>query len=70
MKLGQAWHTDPRLEQAFHRFHVAVELAVIAAFLWFLWSHLNRRRRAEAGELSEPTTKPASASCKSGEIDF
>ena len=48
MKLGQAWHTDPRLAQAFHRFHVAVELAVVAAFLWFLWSHLNRRRRAEA----------------------
>jgi membrane protein DedA with SNARE-associated domain len=48
MKLGEQWHTDPRLEQAFHRFHVAVELAVVAVFVWFLWSHLNRRRRAEA----------------------
>jgi membrane protein DedA with SNARE-associated domain len=48
MKLGEAWHTDPRFEQAFHRFHVAVELAVIAAMAWFLWTHLNRKRRAEA----------------------
>ena len=48
MKLGQAWHTDPRLEQAFHRFHVAVELAVVAAFVWFLWSHLKRRSNVEA----------------------
>jgi membrane protein DedA with SNARE-associated domain len=48
MKLGEKWHTDPRLEQAFHRFHVAVEVAVIAACVWFLWSHLNRRRGAEA----------------------
>jgi membrane protein DedA with SNARE-associated domain len=48
MKLGKAWQTDPRLAQAFHRFHVVVELAVVAAFVWFLWSHLNRRRGAEA----------------------
>ena len=48
MKLGKAWHSDPRLAQAFHRFHVVVELAVVAAFVWFLWSHLNRRRGAEA----------------------
>ncbi len=48
MKLGKAWDTDPRLAQAFHRFHVVVELAVVAALVWFLWSHLNRRRGAEA----------------------
>ena len=53
MKLGQQWHTDPRLEQLFHRFHVAVELAVLAALVWFLWSHLNRRRAAR----SSPWTK-------------
>jgi membrane protein DedA with SNARE-associated domain len=48
MKLGEKWHTDPRLEQAFHRFHVSVELAVIAALVWFLWTHLNKRRGATA----------------------
>ena len=44
MKLGQKWHTDPRFEQAFHRFHLAVELALVAALVWFVGSHLNRRR--------------------------
>ena len=44
MKLGESWNTDPRLEQAFHRFHLAVELAIVAAFIWFLWAHLSRKR--------------------------
>jgi membrane protein DedA with SNARE-associated domain len=26
MKLGEKWHTDPRFYQAFHRFHLAVEM--------------------------------------------
>jgi membrane protein DedA with SNARE-associated domain len=43
MKLGEKWHSDPRFEQAFHRFHLAVELALLAAFVWFVWAHLNRR---------------------------
>lgn len=48
MKLGEKWHTDPRFEQAFHRFHLAVEVALAAALVWFVWSHLNRRRANEA----------------------
>lgn len=47
MKLGQKWHTDPRLEQAFHRFHLAVEIAIIVALVWFVWSHVNHRIRGE-----------------------
>ncbi|HUB29902.1 MAG TPA: DedA family protein [Terracidiphilus sp.] len=46
MKLGERWHTDPRFEEAFHRFHLVVELALVAAIVWFIWSHLDRRRRA------------------------
>jgi membrane protein DedA with SNARE-associated domain len=42
--LGEKWHTDPRFEQIFHRFHLVVEVAVIALLVWFVWSHLNRRR--------------------------
>ncbi|HWF66938.1 MAG TPA: DedA family protein, partial [Acidobacteriaceae bacterium] len=42
MKLGEKWHSDPRFEQAFHRFHLAVELAIVAALVWFVWAHLNR----------------------------
>jgi membrane protein DedA with SNARE-associated domain len=45
-ELGERWHTDPRFEQAFHRFHLAVELAVVALFLWFLWAHVSRGRAA------------------------
>jgi len=44
MKLGEKWHTDPRLEQAFHRFHLVVELAIVAAIVWFVWSHLSRHK--------------------------
>jgi membrane protein DedA with SNARE-associated domain len=48
MKLGERWHTDPRLYQIFHRFHLAVEIALVLGILWFLWSHLNRGRQANA----------------------
>lgn len=48
MRLGQSWNTDPRLEEAFHRFHLAVELGLVALFAWFLWAH---RKRWKAQEL-------------------
>jgi membrane protein DedA with SNARE-associated domain len=47
MKLGQKWDSDPRFEQAFHRFHLAVEIAIIAAIIWFIWSHINHRNQRE-----------------------
>jgi membrane protein DedA with SNARE-associated domain len=46
MKLGQAWNTDPRLYEWFHRFHLLVEIALAAGLIWFLWSHINRGRQA------------------------
>ena len=48
MKLGEAWHTDPRFHEAFHRFHLVVELALLAGIIWFVWSHLKRARRETA----------------------
>lgn len=48
MKLGQAWHTDPRFYAWFHRFHLAVEVVLLAAIAWFIWSHLRRRRQNSA----------------------
>jgi hypothetical protein len=48
MKLGEAWHTDPRLYQAFHRFHLVVEIALAAGIVWFVWSHVKRAREAGA----------------------
>ena len=45
MKLGEKWHTDPRFYQAFHRFHLSVEIALLVGIVWFVWSHLNRGKR-------------------------
>jgi membrane protein DedA with SNARE-associated domain len=43
-KLGEKWNTDPRFQEAFHRFHLVVEIALIAAAVWFLWTHIKRAR--------------------------
>ena len=48
MKLGEKWHTDPRFEQAFHRFHLVVELALVAGIAWFVWAHINRNGQRES----------------------
>ena len=48
MKLGDKWNTDPRFKEIFHRFHLAVELVLISAFLWFIVSHWKNRIRTEA----------------------
>jgi membrane protein DedA with SNARE-associated domain len=45
MKLGQAWDTDPRFHEWFHRFHLFVELGLLAAIIWFVWTHINRFRQ-------------------------
>ncbi len=47
MKLGERWHTDPRLQEWFHRFHLVVEIAIVAAIVWFVWSHVMRDRSAK-----------------------
>jgi membrane protein DedA with SNARE-associated domain len=48
MKLGATWNTDPRFKAIFHRFHVAVELVIVVAFIWFVASHWKNRIRTEA----------------------
>jgi membrane protein DedA with SNARE-associated domain len=47
-KLGEAWDTDPRLHEWFHRFHLVVELALLAGVAWFLFSHIKRARAQNA----------------------
>jgi membrane protein DedA with SNARE-associated domain len=47
-KLGERWNSDPRFEQIFHRFHLAVEIAILAAFVWCVWTHVRRRKEANA----------------------
>jgi membrane protein DedA with SNARE-associated domain len=48
MKMGEAWHTDPRFYQWFHRFHLVVEITLAAGIVWFVWSHVRRGREAGA----------------------
>jgi membrane protein DedA with SNARE-associated domain len=43
MRLGQAWDTDPRFKAIYHRFHVGVEVLLLAAIVWFLWTHWRNR---------------------------
>jgi membrane protein DedA with SNARE-associated domain len=47
MKLGATWNSDPRFKEIFHRFHLAVELVLVAGFLWFVVSHWKNRIRTE-----------------------
>lgn len=47
MKLGQAWDTDPRFQAAFHRYHLVMEVLILAALLWFVWTHWKDRVRPD-----------------------
>ena len=44
-QLGDRWNTDPRFHEWFHRFHLAVELALVAGVIWFVWTHWKRGQR-------------------------
>jgi membrane protein DedA with SNARE-associated domain len=48
MKLGDRWETDPRFQEIFHRFHLAVEVVLLAGIAWFVYTHWKNRIRAEA----------------------
>ena len=48
MKLGDKWQTDPRFKEVFHRFHVGVELVIVACAIWFVWTHWKNRKPAAA----------------------
>lgn len=43
MKLGNAWHTDPRLKHILHESDSAVVLLLVAGLAWFIWTHWKRR---------------------------
>jgi membrane protein DedA with SNARE-associated domain len=50
MKLGEKWHTDPRLHEWFHRFHLVIEVALAVSVVWFVWTHINRFRQAGSAQ--------------------
>ena len=47
MRLGVSWNTNPQFQEAFHRFHLAVEAVLVIGFIWFVASHWKNRIRAE-----------------------
>ena len=59
-KLGEQWHTDPRLKAAFHRFDALIGVAIALAAAWFVWHKVREARRARAVQASEAKL-PASA---------
>jgi membrane protein DedA with SNARE-associated domain len=48
MRLGASWNTNPQFKAVFHRFHLAVELVIVVAAVWFITSHWKNRIRTEA----------------------
>jgi membrane protein DedA with SNARE-associated domain len=45
VRLGEHWDSDPRFKAIFHRFHLGVELLLLAGIAWFFWSHWRGRVR-------------------------
>ncbi|HLZ00409.1 MAG TPA: DedA family protein [Candidatus Angelobacter sp.] len=48
MKLGERWHTDPRLSHWLHRLDAVVLALLLAAAVWFIRSHWRSRISATA----------------------
>ncbi len=47
MKLGDGFRNNPKFKEVFDRFHVAVEVLLLAGIAWFLWTHWKGRTRAQ-----------------------
>ncbi|HUY81329.1 MAG TPA: DedA family protein [Acidobacteriaceae bacterium] len=47
VKLGKAWDTDPRFKAIYHRYQLAIEVVIVAALIWFVWTHWKNRARPE-----------------------
>ncbi len=47
MKLGSRWDSDPRFKAVFHRFQAGVEVVLLIAIVWFVWTHWKNRTVAQ-----------------------
>ena len=45
MRLGASFNSNPQFQAVFHRFHLAVELVIVIAFVWYVMSHWKNRIR-------------------------
>jgi membrane protein DedA with SNARE-associated domain len=50
MRLGASFNSDPRFKALFHRFHLGVEILLLLAILWFVWTHWRNRLRPEEAQ--------------------
>jgi membrane protein DedA with SNARE-associated domain len=48
MKLGATWNSNPEFKAFFNKFHLAVEVVLVAGIVWFVWTHWKNRIRVEA----------------------
>ena len=60
-KLGQAWHTDPRLKALYHRFEVVIVVGLAVAVVAFVWMKVREARRYRAERRSGTGTAPDEA---------
>ncbi|HEX9242174.1 MAG TPA: DedA family protein [Anaeromyxobacter sp.] len=60
-KLGEAWHTDPRLKALYHRFELVIVVAFVAFAVWFAWTKVREVRRYRAERRSERGAAPDEA---------
>ena len=47
MKLGAKWDSDPKFKAIFHQFQLGVEVVIVIAAIWFVWTHWKNRTGAE-----------------------
>ena len=60
-KLGEAWHTDPRLKALYHRFELVIVVALAAGTIWFVWHKVREARRDRAERRGHPGAAPDEA---------
>jgi membrane protein DedA with SNARE-associated domain len=47
MRLGNAWENDPRFRAVYHRYHLVMEVFILAGLVWFVWTHWKNRVRPQ-----------------------
>lgn len=48
MKLGDKWHTDPRLKAAFHRLDAVIGIVIVLAVAFYVWHRVRGVRKGPA----------------------
>ena len=52
-KLGEAWHTDPRVKALYQRFELVIVVALVAGAAWFVWHKVREARRVRTERAAE-----------------